>query len=254
MSIPTNLDIAAVSYNGVDIPLAGGSSTDTLSAMLNDTLTSFTYTGTATKVFRDFMRDRRNIVSVSMNEITEIQEYAFSGCDSMTSVSFNSATTIGNYAFGWALSLETLHLPSATSIGSYVITVGTPEPANGITVVLPAATTLSNDCFRASRISKLDLGPGVSSFPTRCVYGTNANNHKCDVLILRKSDGIVSLANATSSITFSNITIYVPSSLISSYQADTNWTTVLGRTGTTMTAIEGSAYDGYYADGTAITT
>lgn len=251
MSIPTNLDIAAVSYNGVDIPLVGGSGgADTLTQRLNSTLTSYSYSGTD-PIYRDQFRDCKSVTSISMDNVTAIPEYAFAGCDVLASISFNSAISIGNYAFGWDSALGIAHFPAVTSVGSYAFTSSL--YTTGITIVLPAATTLSNDAFRAVKIDKIDLGPGVATLSTRCIYGTNAS-HTCNVIILRKSDAIVTLANATSSISFSNITIYVPSSLISSYQADTNWTTVLGRTGTTMTAIEGSAYDGYYADGTAITT
>ena len=48
-------------------------------------------------------------------------------------------------------------------------------------------------------------------------------------------------------------TLYVPSSLISSYQGATNWTTILGYANNQIKAIEGSIYETQYADGTPIT-
>lgn len=47
-------------------------------------------------------------------------------------------------------------------------------------------------------------------------------------------------------------TIYVPSALIDSYKATTNWSTVNGWGTVTWAAIEGSAYENAYADGTPI--
>ena len=47
--------------------------------------------------------------------------------------------------------------------------------------------------------------------------------------------------------------LYVPSSLISSYQAATNWSTILGYANNQILPIEGSMYETQYADGTPIT-
>lgn len=47
-------------------------------------------------------------------------------------------------------------------------------------------------------------------------------------------------------------TIYVPSSLISSYKSATNWSTIDGYGTITWEAIEGSIYETQYADGTPI--
>lgn len=48
--------------------------------------------------------------------------------------------------------------------------------------------------------------------------------------------------------------LYVPSALISSYQAASNWSTILGYATNSIQAIEGSQYENYYADGTLIPT
>jgi hypothetical protein len=47
-------------------------------------------------------------------------------------------------------------------------------------------------------------------------------------------------------------TLYVPSSLIAIYQSATNWSTILGYENNQILPIEGSIYDGYYADGSPI--
>ena len=47
-------------------------------------------------------------------------------------------------------------------------------------------------------------------------------------------------------------TLYVKQSLISSYQNASNWSTLLSYENNQILPIEGSIYDGYYADGTPI--
>lgn len=80
-----------------------------------------------------------------------------------------------------------------------------------------------------------------------------------DTLILRKSS-VVTLANLTAfnSTKFASSgaggTLYVPSSLISSYQAASNWSIILGYANNQIKAIEGSYYETHYADGTLIPT
>lgn len=252
MAIPTDKTISGVYYEGTNIPTIGPNA---IVERLDNTLDSFSYDGTATKVPRDFMRDCKSITSVTMNGVTEIQEYAFAGCDLLESISFNSATTIGNYAFCYNPKLELFHLPSATTIGGYILYVtAASAPKNDVIVVLPLATTLAADAFRGSKISKIDLGGGVSALPNRCFYATNSN-HKCDVLILRKTDAVVTYG--TNSISFSaynrGTTVYVPSALKSIYEQETNWSAWLALySGNSFAEIEGSEYEYYYADGTPI--
>lgn len=47
-------------------------------------------------------------------------------------------------------------------------------------------------------------------------------------------------------------TLYVPSDMISAYQAASNWSTILGYANNQIKAIEGSYYETHYADGTPI--
>ena len=97
--------------------------------------------------------------------------------------------------------------------------------------------------------------------------GANAFNadHELSVLIIR-GNSVTSLS-ATSAFTNSPFasggsggTLYVPSALISSYQAATNWSTILGYANNQIKSIESTHTDPdatidltlYYADGTAI--
>ena len=100
----------------------------------------------------------------------------------------------------------------------------------------------------------IDLGPSVPSVDG---YGfSNANS--CDTIILRKTDGVVSLANTSNTMGgkwYSNGTggtLYVPFALISEYQTATNWSVFMGYPNNHIEAIEGSQYEHYYADGTPV--
>ena len=82
-------------------------------------------------------------------------------------------------------------------------------------------------------------------------------NTALKVLVLRKSN-VVALANVNAfdgspfASGGSGGTLYVPSDLISGYQAAANWSTILGYENNSIEAIEGSIYEDQYADGTPV--
>lgn len=130
------------------------------------------------------------------------------------------------------------------------------------TIVLPAVeygTSMSYFFSGATSLTKIDLGASYSTESVGVRNGTFSGASALNTLILRKSGTIVPLQNINA---FANTpfasgkaggTLYVPSSLISSYQSATNWSTILGYATNSIAAIEGSQYENYYADGTPIT-
>ena len=107
-------------------------------------------------------------------------------------------------------------------------------------------------------MTKLDIGTSFSTesagIRNNAFNGASAMN----VLILRKSSGVVPLQNINA---FGNTpfasgksggTLYVPNSLISAYQSASNWVTILGYATNSIQKIEGSIYANAYADGTVI--
>lgn len=127
-------------------------------------------------------------------------------------------------------------------------------------VVLPSLekVTSAGWFFNGAGTIKLDIGENFSTesagIRSNSFNGATAMN----VLILRKTSSIVPLGNINA---FTNTpfasgkaggTLYVPSSLISSYQSATNWSTILGYANNSIQAIEGSPYESSYADGTPI--
>ena len=94
-------------------------------------------------------------------------------------------------------------------------------------------------------------GGGIAGYMFKRCYNM-------DTLIIRNQD-IVGLNQTTNVFDYTPFasggtggTLYVPSALISSYQSATNWSTILGYANNQILPIEGSIYDGYYADGSPI--
>lgn len=114
----------------------------------------------------------------------------------------------------------------------------------------------------AASLQRIDLGAGLTSI-TMAEFFQCAN---LNTLVLRKADGVVSLAstNSFNGTPFasggSGGTIYIPQSLYAhlgdgtslDYKAATNWATYNGYGTITWAAIEGSVYETQYADGTPI--
>lgn len=122
-------------------------------------------------------------------------------------------------------------------------------------VVLPELATVAsaNMLFaQNSNLEYVDLGK-----PDQLYNQAFYNDSKLDLIILRKST-VVSCANSNivQGTPFANGgaggEIYVPSALINSYKAASNWSVINGYGTVTWKAIEGSYYETHYADGTPI--
>jgi hypothetical protein len=103
--------------------------------------------------------------SVTLNGITTVGGFAFSGCTGLTTVSLPAATSIGEYAFYYCTGLASVSLPAATSIGSYAFSDCTALE----TVSLPAATSISGGAFAWTGTTTsltITLGPAVPTLGT----------------------------------------------------------------------------------------
>jgi len=183
--------------------------------------------------------------------------------------------------------IQKITAPGVTTVGSGVFLYN-----NGITVIdsksFPELTILSTSCFQscttitaaifqkvetidqysfyqATSFTALDIGShssGVVPEADNRIKGSNvtfAGGCKLDTLIIRQTHRVMDLQDIRnfngSAFNDNNkvATLYVPASLVSEYEAATNWSTLLSRTNNYIVAIEGSQYDGYYVDGTPIT-
>lgn len=178
---------------------------------------------------------RTGIASISLPNLIEIPTRGFYGCASVQSIDVGTAkvASYGQQSFYGCSSLQGFALKCPSNKKDYI----------------------GMEAFRGcSSLQYLDL----------MITGTFQNNgfYDCSnltILVLRRPDAVSGLSNIN---WFTNTpfasggtggTLYVPSSLISSYQSASNWSTILGYANNSITAIEGSQYENYYADGTPIT-
>ena len=175
------------------------------------------------------------------------------------SIDFSCLYKIRAQGFRYAKIGNSAYFPNVTQLGgAYSF-----QDCNCETLVLPSLTTSGNQTFRMSGAVTIDMG---GTF-TQIGNYTFTYSSKLTTLILRNAS-MVSLDNIGG---FSNTpfasggtggTLYVPSALLSSYQAQTNWGTILAYTNNQIKTIESTHTDPnapidltlYYADGTLIPT
>ena len=163
----------------------------------------------------------RSITEFLDNLATSIGGYAFYNCFKLTSVSLSAATSIGDYAFYSCSALTSVSLPAATSIGGYAF-----SGCSALTSVsLPVATSIGSYAFQScSALTSISL-PAATSIGSYAFYRCS----KLEALILENADAVCQLSG-TSAFSGTPIAsgtgyIYVPSALVDTYKAATNWST-----------------------------
>lgn len=225
-----------------------------------------------------------SLTSVNIPNLTTFggTGHQFDGCTSLVTIDFPKLTSLGNggYQFQNCKALKNINLPLLnTDPGSYTFsgctalehvflpkfTFGNRQYvfrncSNLLTAVFPgigiSANTMNGYCFQnCSKLTAIDFGK-ISAIRGNEFSGCAALN----VLVLRHTT-MVTLANVSA---FTNTpfasgkaggTIYVPSALIDTYKAGTNWVTILGYGDgeqNHIEAIEDSIYATQYVDGTSI--
>ena len=194
------------------------------------------------------------ITGISAPEVLIVEEQAISTCSNLASLYLPKVTRVGRtsndagggYSIASLSKLTTLHLPELTNAnGTY--NMSSLGSANGyVTIVLPKIAVIGGHTFRGCKAEAIDLGPSLANLPAYNFYGGTYYNN----IILRRTAGVVSAdaANAINSVN-SSTKVWVPSALIASYKAASNWSAK----GDIFYAIEGSVYEHAYADGTPIT-
>lgn len=187
------------------------------------------------------------LTSVSFPECTNINKGAFFGCKSLKSISFPACTSIGNSAFYSCYSLASVSFPACTNISSSAfyrcsslksanfplcrsIASYTFEGCSSLaTINFSSCSNISNNafysCYSLTSVSFPECtGIGGSAF-AKCYnlisfYLTGSS--RC---ILSNSNAFTSTpigGYSTSAGCYGSI--YVPQSLLASYQTATNWT------------------------------
>ncbi|MBR2554291.1 MAG: leucine-rich repeat protein [Aeriscardovia sp.] len=206
--------------------------------------------GGGSGIFADYINGVENIIIEDEN-VTAVSNSALRRKNNF-SVRFPNCTELGTSAFQESF-LTSAYLPKVTSAGQSPFRSSRLEYS-----ILPALTSMGNSMHESIGNYLLGADYGASAQSTLtiqnwCFYGCP----NCNKIVLRYSD-VCPLANtnAFQGSAFANNgsggTLYVPSALIASYQAASNWSTILGYANNSIVAIESSQYENYYVDGTPI--
>ncbi len=166
------------------------------------------------------------LTTVSFPACTSIGESAFYSCSGLTAVSFPVCTSIGYRAFQGCANLSTINFPICKSIGTFAFY----DCYRLTTAIFPVCTSIGSNAF--AYCSNLT----TASFPSCTSIGSSAFG-RCYGLIsvYLMGSSIVTLGNSNAFIStpiagYTTSTggvygsIFVPSSLYSTYIASTNWT------------------------------
>lgn len=194
-------------------------------SIINRTITEFK-DNTLTNVGQFAFYNCTDLTDVAAPNATQIEKYAFYGCSNLDDVDFPCVTSVGAYAFV-NCPLANVNLPKLTALPDLGnVFDGAGKDTNA---VFQSLNTVGSDSFRYSLFTQIDL-PVCTFINDRAFYGAiNLNT-----LILR-SDTVCTLNSenalqgpvddALTPIAKGTGYIYVPSALVDSYNAETNWST-----------------------------
>lgn len=156
-----------------------------------------------------------SLESISMPQLVTVSNYMFAGCSALSSVSIPNATRINQYAFQNCKDLTSIDLDGITNIGNYAFS------GTGIgTLVIPDATSLGTYLCQGYRTGVVDQHKTVNLSSNR-LNGANSLCH----LILRSTTmcTLTTKALTGTAIAAGIGWIYVPTDLVATYKAASNW-------------------------------
>lgn len=227
----TTEDVSAYANAQITVNVQGGGGIS-IDGLATNSEPSGSISISATNVVAYAFYNRTGITSVSMPNTTTIGSYAFQGCSNLVSVDAKELTGVSNpnnwlWVFRQCTKLKNIALPKARSVPN-----GTFYGCSQLEAVdFTNASDLNQECFR--------------------------NCTTLNTVVLRKTSAITTLGldifkNTPFASGGSGGTLYVPQAMVSSYEADTNWSTILGYENNQILPIEGSVYETQYVDGTPI--
>ena len=176
---------------------------------------------------------------VTLDSVTSWTGYPiFKGVSGITGITATVMVTAGSTgasdAFEGCSNLVYAFFPEATTIGrDFVRSCGKLEY-----FAAPKATTIGAESLRQSgKLKAADLGL-ITDIQTRTFYGVS---YTADIIL--RSSTVASIASNAVPGSGSAVHVYVPSSLISTYETETNWSTGVGTGAITFYALENSIYE-----------
>ena len=243
-----------------DISAGGGYTADEVA---EHTL-SGAITITATTIAPGAFWNATGLTSIIAPNATHAGTYAFYNCNHVTSCSFPKLQTVRHRAFnafgteGMSLFLPELTACQTTSdaTGSGGTSACAFASIKVSYLILPKLSTSTSYFASGPAILGVDFS-AVKSFSNNMF--NNASN--LTTVIIRRTtltslDNVGAFVNTPFASGKAGGTLYVPASLVSSYQSATNWSTILGYGSgaqNQILPIEGSIYENSYVDGSPIT-
>jgi len=196
---------------------------------------------------------------IMSDTISIIGDYVFYGCSNLSNIDTKNITEIGDYAFYKCLKLKNLDLSNVVSIGASAFYSNQSSVLTG-ELELPKVTSIGEYAFRQAGITSVyaPLLPSIkgyafyscsklitADFPVVTSIAVYAFRG-CSALIslILRSETMATLSNTnafvSSGVESGTGYIYVPSALVESYKAATNWSTYA----TQFRALEDYTVDG----------
>lgn len=173
-----------------------------------------------TEIPADGFRGWQFVQKIDMPKVTSIGQYACYNCVGLLEIDFPACETIGNYAFYNNTDVVSVNMPKLKTTGTNAFR----QLTSLASVVLPSLSAINGTVFQKCTIlEKADFSVVKS-------VGANAFNG-CSALtaLILRGDSQITLANVNA-LTGTPIAsgtgyIYVPSALVDSYKAASNWST-----------------------------
>lgn len=212
-------DVDGYSPITVVVPTSGGGDTSIEDGLIQRNIKEYTNSRVTTVGYGMF-HSNKTITKLHLSNVETVEDYGLYYCSALSDIDLSSVKTLGSYALSRCESLGNLYLPELETAGTWCFSYFN----KASTVTLPKLTRLGASAFRSSaEVTKIDIGGNVGVIEGTTFFGCS----KLEALILRST--VLITLNATNVFTSSKIAagtgyIYVPSALVDSYKAATNWT------------------------------
>ena len=124
----------------------------------------------AAKLCGDVFQTPHNVISVSMPDVTDIDDDAFQECTALTTVSMPNVTEIGDDAFQGCTALTTVSMPKVTEIDQRVF-----QGCTALTTVsMPKVTEIGDEAFQGCTALTTVSMPKVTEIDQRVFQGCTA--------------------------------------------------------------------------------
>jgi hypothetical protein len=152
------------------------------------------------------------------SNVTKVKAYACREIYSLKTVSLPNCISIGGYAFMGCTNLETITAPKVSTLAHYSFY----GCSNLKEVNFQHIKQVPSTCFyQCTKLQKADFGVKCNTLIGHCL----AYCKSLETLILRCTDGVVSIATNTFEASNFDGYVYVPAALLADYEVNENWAT-----------------------------